>query len=155
MWDRLRKHIAGELQQLHLLLDLHRPLLEKCETTQPSPVELSALAAVLHSFYNGIENIFKRVAEELDGEFPRSEFWHKILLDAMAQATVRRSPVVSSGLRQRLKEYMEFRHVFRHAYTFSLRWERMQALVLGCGETLKLLEEELDRFFGAGTSSRG
>jgi hypothetical protein len=29
----------------------------------------------------------------------------------------------------------------------------MKALVLGCEETLKLLEEELDRFFAARTGS--
>jgi hypothetical protein len=42
---------------------------------------------------------------------------------------------------------MEFRHMFRHAYTFQLRWNKMTALILGCEETLKLVEVELDRFF--------
>lgn len=46
-------------------------------------------------------------------------------------------------------EYMEFRHVFRHAYTFNLRWDRMKTLVLGCAETLQLTERELDQFFQA------
>jgi hypothetical protein len=48
---------------------------------------------------------------------------------------------------------MEFRHLFRHAYVFDLRWDRMKPLVLGCVETLKLLEDELDRFLPAGTGS--
>ena len=48
---------------------------------------------------------------------------------------------------------MEFRHVFRHAYTFDLRWDRMKTLVLGCEETLHLVEEQLDRFFE--TAPRG
>jgi hypothetical protein len=48
---------------------------------------------------------------------------------------------------------MEFRHFFRHSYVFFLRWDRMKPLVLGCEETLKLVEDELDRFFAAGTGS--
>ncbi len=49
---------------------------------------------------------------------------------------------------------MEFRHVFRHAYTFDLRWDRMKTLVLGCEETLRLVEGELDGFFKAGTGGQ-
>jgi len=49
---------------------------------------------------------------------------------------------------------MEFRHVFRHAYTFDLRWDRMKTLVLGCEETFQLVEGELDRFFEARTGGR-
>jgi len=44
---------------------------------------------------------------------------------------------------------MEFRHVFRHAYIFDLRWDRMKTLVLVCEETLQPVEDELDRFFEA------
>jgi hypothetical protein len=32
------------------------------------PIELAALAAALHSFYTGVENIFKRLVAEVDGE---------------------------------------------------------------------------------------
>jgi len=52
-----------------------------------------------------------------------------------------------------LDSYLDFRHFFRHSYVFDLRWDGMEALVLGCEETLKLLEDELDRFFEAGSAS--
>jgi predicted nucleotidyltransferase len=48
---------------------------------------------------------------------------------------------------------MEFRHVFRRAYTFDLRWDRMKTLILGCEDTLKLVEGELDRFFRSESKS--
>ena len=106
---------------------------------------------MLHSFYNGVENIFKRTTLELGDRLPASEFWHKELLDSMTQVTRNRKHMLSPGLRGRLKEYMEFRHVFRHAYNFDLHWDRMKTLVLGCEETLQMVEGELDRFFEAGT----
>ena len=113
MWDDLREQVAVEREQLQRLLRVHRPLLERCLADPPDDIELSALAAMLHSFYNGIENIFKRITLELGDPMPGSESWHKSLLDGMTQATANRKPVLSSELRGRLKEYMEFRHVFR------------------------------------------
>jgi hypothetical protein len=54
-------------------------LLEKCAVSPPNDIELSALAAMLHSFYNGMENIFKRVTLELGDRMPGGESWHKEL----------------------------------------------------------------------------
>ncbi len=152
MWDRLRKQIALERKQLRRLLEVYRPLLDKSAARPPNDIELSALAAMLHSFYNGVENIFKRTAIEVDGGMPTGEFWHKALLDSMTRATGQRTSVLSPDLGRRLKEYMEFRHVFRHAYTFDLRWDSMKTLALGCEETLRRLETELDRFLEAGAA---
>jgi hypothetical protein len=59
-----------------------QPLLSKCRETVPTDIELSALAAVLHSFYTGVENIFKRLAVEVDGQPPQGEAWHRDLLCA-------------------------------------------------------------------------
>ena len=61
----------------------------------PDDIELSALAAMLHSFYNGIENIFKRVTAELDDRLPGGEFWHRELMDCMTMPTGEaiRSPI--------------------------------------------------------------
>ena len=131
----------------------YHPLLAKCAVSSPDYIELSALAAMLHSFYNGIENIFKRTTLELGDRMPDGESWHKNLLDGMTEATGNRNAVLSPHLRSRTKEYMEFRHVFRHAYNFDLRWDRMKTLVLGCEETRQLLEGELDKFFGVAPGS--
>ena len=147
----LREQVTLERGQLHRLFRVYRSLLEKCAVSPPNDIELSALAGMLHSFYNGIENIFKRTVLELGDPMPGGESWHKGLLDGMTQATENREALLSLELRGRLKEYMEFRHVFRHAYTFDLHWDRMKTLVLGCEETLRLVEAELDRFFEAGT----
>jgi len=39
----------------------------------PDPIETPALGAMLHGFYNGVENIFKRVAVHCDGGPPRGQ----------------------------------------------------------------------------------
>jgi hypothetical protein len=82
----------------------------KAKRTPPSDIELSALAAFLHSFYTGVENIFKRVATELDGQLPGGDSWHRDLLDAMTTENARRSRFISPELRDRLTDFLQFRH---------------------------------------------
>lgn len=146
MWDKLRKQIAVEEEQLNRLLETYRPILEKCRAGPPSDIELSGLAALLNSFYNGVENIFKRICAELGDPLPEGNSWHKELLDSMIEARDQRKAVISAALSARLKEYMEFRHFFRHAYIFTLHWDRMKGLVLGFEDTLRQFEIELDSF---------
>jgi len=139
---RLGKQVAVELAQLQRLLDSHRPLIEQTAAEPPDTIGLSALAAMLHAFYTGIENIFKRVAVELDGGPPAGEASHRRLLNSMAAASPARPAVISRGLRDALRGYLDFRHVFRHAYTFDLRWVKMEKLVRECEGTLARLEAE-------------
>jgi hypothetical protein len=150
VWDKLRKQIEVERQQLHLLIDTHRPLLVKCSSGVPDGIECSALAAMLHSFYNGVENVFKRVAIGIDGALPSGATWHVDLLEGMTSATAARSGVISPALCDRLREYLNFRHFFRQAYTFQLRWDKMATLVLQCDATLQDLETELAQFLQSG-----
>lgn len=146
MWAKLARQINVEREQLRRLIEIHSRLIANCASQPPNEIELSALAALLHSFYTGIENIFKRVVIELDGEAPRGEAWHRQLLDAVANPTTVRGALISESLRDTLSEYLAFRHVFRQAYSFDLRWEKMSTLVLNCEPTFRRLETELEVF---------
>lgn len=150
MWDRLARQVQVEFEQLERLLATHRTLLERSEMDEPHGIELSALAAMLHSFYTGVENLFKRVAVEIDGHVPEGDLWHRALLDQMAAPTGQRPPVISAELRDALHQYLGFRHVFRQAYTFDLRWEKMRGLVLNCSSALRDVREALDALLARG-----
>ena len=128
-----------------LLSGMHS-LLTKSRTTAPSEIELSALAATLHSFYTGVENIFKRVAVELDGEPVRGDSWHRELLLRMKSPTSHRPALLSEELHDTLNEFLRFHHVFRNAYSFDLDWRKMSPLVLPLEETFQELEKALDNF---------
>jgi hypothetical protein len=146
VWPDLKDQIAVEEAQLQRLLALHQPLLEKSRTQAPDPIELSALAALLHSFYTGVENLFRRIAIEIDGGISKGESWHRRLLLQMAESRENRPPVVSPGLLDRLQPYLQFRHVFRSSYSFQLQWGKMQPLALHCEETFATLRDEISAF---------
>lgn len=146
MSDKLRKQVHVERQQLNRLIDEHRPLLDSCRSQSPNPIELSALATFLHSFYSGIENSLKRIAVQIDGGVPTGDAWHRQLLDSMASATKLRSPVLSKALYETMSEYLAFRHFFRQAYSFHFDWYKMSHLVLNAERTMRLFETEVDAF---------
>jgi hypothetical protein len=144
--DELQEEIELELAQLRQLMEQFRSLRSKTRTHTPDVVETAALASFLHSFYTGLENLFKRIAIHLDEGPPRGEAWHIQLLDKMAKAGKKRPAVISQPLLSGLRSYLDFRHVFRHAYSFELKWAKMAGLVHDCENTFLKLEFELNSF---------
>ena len=142
----LPDEIVLELTQLNRLFSEYGTLLTKSGQVAPDRVELLALAALLHSFYTGVENIFKRIILHQEGAVPASPFWHKDLLNRMAQPFRNGPAAISPALQERLKDYLDFRHAFRQAYSFQMRWDRMAPLVQHCLETFSLLEKEMRAF---------
>ncbi len=146
MSDKLRKQIEVERQQLKRLIEVHQPLITECASRQPTDIELSAFEFFLETFYSGIENIFKRIAVELERDLPQGDAWHRKLLDAMASDSSRRAAVISSELRAILDQYLSFRHVSRYSYSFHLQWNKMASLVSDCEETMQRVENEINQF---------
>jgi hypothetical protein len=130
-----------------LLVDVD-PLLLLCKEKNPDLIETMAAAAVLHSFYNGLENIFFHIAKEYDKSIPSGNKWHKKLLEQMITGK-NRKPVLSDEIYQKLNEYLIFRHFFRHAYSYRLDWDEMQELVLNIGNIWTQVKAEITDFLKA------
>ena len=102
---------------------------------------------LLHSFYNGLENIFSRIARKIDENMPQGDEWHKELLELMARQTEKRKNIVLSDTTcEDLKEYLGFRHFSRHAYAFDLDWDLMMELVLRLDEIKEKVFNEIRSF---------
>ena len=90
---------------------------------------LRARGSVLHDFYSGIERVFVRIAEELDGGVPQGEQWHRqIITDMSLEIPDVRPAVIQPDLARELGDYLRFRHVFRNVYGSLLEAERMRPL---------------------------
>ncbi len=146
MSSKLRKQIDVEWAMLHQLLEDHSPLLQKCCVVAPDRIEVSALAAMLHGFYCGLENVLKRISVETNEPLSKTPGWHKELLGAMTRSSAKRPAVLTIGTACIVREYLEFRHFFRSAYPFQLRWERMAHLACDCEKTLQCFQNEVETF---------
>jgi len=116
----------------------------------PNQFELHGLAAYLHQFYTGVESIFERIVVWSGEGLPRGEYWHVDLLNQMAEEQPGvRLAVINEPLRARLREYLGFRHFFRHAYGYMLLWNKMRWKAENMSDTLKILRDQLHIFFEA------
>ncbi len=138
--------VRFEMGQVDRLFEFYADLLADSKQGVPDLVEMTALASVLHSFYNGLENIFLAVAKEVDRERPKGAEWHRSLLARMTQATSDRSQVISAETADILSGYLMFRHFYRHAYAFFLEWSRMRDLVIALGDVWAQTRQELLAF---------
>ena len=110
----------------------HLDLLQEQSATAPradDTFSLRARGSILHDFYNGIERVFVRIAEELNGGVPQGEQWHSQLMKDMSlEITGVRPAVIDAELARSLGEYRRFRHVFRNVYGFALEEQRIRPM---------------------------
>lgn len=104
-------------------------IFEKIELQVPDLFDMTILGSVLHSFYNGLENIFEIIAKNIDRSVPNGNKSHQELLHQMANKNEIRNEIINEDLYLKLREYATFRHFYRHAYSFQLNWEKMKPLV--------------------------
>jgi hypothetical protein len=135
-----------ELGQLRQLLAESQELLDSAVVETPTATNRWAIGAILHAFYNGVENCLKRIVAEYDGSALKDSHWHIDLLTRMSQPTPSRNAVISEKLFPVLKDYLAFRHIFRNIYTHELRWDSMAQLVAGLKSTFQLVETEIGQF---------
>jgi len=139
---RLRK----ELFQLENLENEIKAL-AKIKDFKVESVRLRAYASILHDFYSGIEKMFINIAREIDETVPRTEGWHRQLLEQMTlDIPAKRPAVVDVNLAVQLQQYLSFRHRFRNLYGFELDWARMEELVKNLGTTFKRLKNSIEDF---------
>jgi len=120
---------SGEAQRLIRLKVNIQKILDELQALKVEKEELDietthtrTLGSIVHDLYTGVERAFQKIALELDGGLPKGERWHKDLLDHMAlELKGIRPPVIDASLRDKLDEYLRFRHIFRSVYGFQLK----------------------------------
>lgn len=129
--------MAGNLQLLRALIEDELDKLARLESIferiEPRldlpPAEVpdydrGAIGYLLHSFYNGCENIFRAIARFFENDLG-ADSWHADLLRRMTlEVEGYRPAVIDESLFQVLNDFRGFRHVFRNNYGFELDWER-------------------------------
>jgi hypothetical protein len=123
------EQINFKINDIDKLFKEYELIFEKIKVQEPDLFDMTIIGSVLHSFYNGIENIFEIIAKNIDKSIPTGNKSHQELLHQMASENNKRSELISEELYFRLREYATFRHFYRHAYSFQLNWLKMKPLV--------------------------
>ena len=137
-----RSKIEGTLKKIE----------ERLEKIKKAPVEYreeieTTIAKNLVDCYRGMENIFRRIALDVDLHMPDGSRWHKELLTQMTEPQAERRPsVISQETFEILEELLEFRHVFNNIYGEELVYERTEKNARQIDELFGNLSRELDTF---------
>lgn len=131
----VKERVAAETENIERTLK-EMPPASRCPLL--SSLELAGVAALLHNFYNGIENILKQVLQSRGVEIPTGDSWHRDLL-----ALAAKEGIVSYETMAALKPYLAFRHFFSHAYAMDLKAPRMEALVTDVNSAFCTLKQDI------------
>src|SRR4030067_1373674 len=125
----LKDRIDSELENINAIL---RELPEARKCSALSALELAGVGALIHNFYNGIENILKSIFQFKKFDFPTGANWHRDLLELSLE-----NNVISKNTFEELKPYLAFRHYFSHAYAVDLIPTRIEPLDENLEKVLK------------------
>ena len=138
--------IELEISKIDNLIEKTSVLLSKSKIQEPDFIELNAIGSILHSYYNGIESIFNMIYKATYGKTLSGTMWHSDLFNDMFEKTDKHEPILSKDLMPSLKEYLGFRHVFRHAYGYDLDWNKLCPLFSGLTENWGNVKTEINKF---------
>jgi hypothetical protein len=143
----LREEIAIELEALEATVGELTALRRDVDGREPTIREKAAAAAFLAHFYQGVENILKRISHYHDVPLPVGETWHVDLFQGFCSPSSPGLPVLfDESLATALAPYRRFRHVAFHSYGFQLDWSRMAEGVAKVQEVFELLKESLSTY---------
>ncbi len=129
MDNLVKEKIKFKINDIDELFYEYELIFHKVKLKEPDLFDMTILGSVLHSFYNGLENIFEIIAKDIDNYVPSGSKCHQELLRQMADISEFRNAIISEDIYLKLREYATFRHFYRHAYSFQLNWEKMKPLV--------------------------
>lgn len=144
----IKTKILYEISEIDELLSKSSVLFQKCMVQEPDYIELSAVGSTIHSFYNGLENIFLVIQKNIDKKSSSKERWHSELLLSMFEENENRKSVLSLTFKDTLTDYMGFRHFFRHAYGYHLRWDLAKPLFENMQEIWNNVKKDILKFVG-------
>jgi len=110
--------------------------------SQLSELELAGVAALLHNFYNGLENVLKQTLKAKNIIIPEGSSWHRDLL-----LTVGQNNILSGNLITELTHFLAFRHFFSHAYALDLFPDRLIPLVEKALNIFQQFKSEINKQF--------
>lgn len=125
--EDLRYEIETELDFLEQTVNELAALQNDIGDREPTIRERTAASAFLAQFYNGVENILKRINRYQGVPLPTGDSWHIDLFNRFCEPGHKNLPILfDSALAPIMASFRKFRHVVHHGYGFQIEWDRLR-----------------------------
>ena len=146
MDDSAKVKIRHEISRIERLLNDASPLIKLCNLKEPDFIEMTAMAQILHSFYNGIESVVLLILKSINEKLPNDYKWHKTLFDIAFGQNSKNVRLFQDDIKELLEKYLSFRHFIRHSYSSELKWKDMKLLVENIEKIWKTIKTDFEKF---------
>ena len=144
--ETVKIKIEHEISRIDKLITNAKPLLNLCKIREPDFIEITATAQILHSFYNGVESIIIIFFKNLGEKLPNDIHWHKTLFEMAFGKNSKNKIIFNDDKKEKLEEYLSYRHFIRHSYSSELRWTEMAPLVKEILDIWKTIKDDFGIF---------
>jgi hypothetical protein len=144
--NNLKEKIEHEISRIEKLLNDAKPLLDLCKIKVPDFIEITAAAQILHSFYNGVESVIILFLKGVNEKVPNDSRWHKTLLEITFELNSKNVIILRKDIKEKMENYMYFRHFIRHSYSSELEWSEMETLIKEIEEIWKVIKSDFELF---------
>ena len=127
-YKALQEDVSDEERAIEETLERLRKVRSGFDTQKKDYTTEPAMGTYLMNFYNGVENILKRISKVYYSNMPRGESWHKELLVLSFNPPEGKVALLTQDIVERLHPYRSFRHRFVSGYGFQLKGEKMLEL---------------------------
>ncbi|MCX6155216.1 MAG: hypothetical protein NT007_13765 [Candidatus Kapabacteria bacterium] len=144
MNQQLIEEINIDLSSMEIIASDVETLLTEVADSTPNNIHKTALGGLAAQFYNGIENIIKRIHKNYNIPLPKGDDWHISILERFSNESEIDFPIkFSNDLLEKLTNYRRFRHYFFQGYSHNLNWEILTNGVKDIKEVLEQFKQEL------------
>ncbi len=128
-YKELREDVLDEEKAIEETIEILTNVRSKFNSQAKDYLTEPAMGTYLMNFYNGIENILKRIIKKYYISMPKGASWHKELLTLSSNPPSGKNAVFNQNIVEKLHPYRNFRHRFVSGYGFQLKGEKMLELI--------------------------
>lgn len=116
--------------QIKLIEVIFSEIQERKKGIKKNKIRLESLAYKIHNLYCAFEDLMKIVARCFENQIDDIARYHKELLKRMTlKIDGIRPALFSDETFKLLDELRSFRHFFRHAYSYEIKYEKVKSLL--------------------------
>ena len=146
MDENTKIKIRHEISRIDKSLDSVTTLLDLCRLKDPDIIEITAMAQVLHAFYNGAESVSLLILKYMNEKIPNDLKWHKAIFEMIFGSNSKNINILRDDIKKKLEKYLLFRHLIRHSYGSELIWNEMKPLANEILDIWKIMKTDFEMF---------